>query len=415
MIFHLSSPRPRGYIKIGLAIFLQMDPESRWLIQERIGGGGQGDVFRCLRKEMLEIQQEYMKQLFEFNHTSGILVFGERSGDPQRARFWNSFRRLAEYDKPENQFVIKKLKPKETNKHFEAAIQRTNQEIQVMKAVKHPHLLELVDCDTVNEWYVSPYYPLGSLDKNLHHYAGDFTASLKLFRPIVAAVAELHNHKVVHRDIKPHNILLKSYSYPIVGDMGLTYYMGTEQDRLTLTAESVGTKYWRPEWAAGIRLDDVKPSFDTYSLGKVFWALLSGKMFLNLWYWDRQEFDVERLFPQSKWIHLAKEIFRRTIVQEEHDCESNAVSLLELVDHLIRIISDREEPFLTKPERTCLACGKGRYKLEVDAVRHQMENFGWSPAGGRRFNILACENCGHIQAFTTDGGKDPEMWNTWKD
>lgn len=390
-----------------------MDAENRWIIQEKIGGGGQGDVFRCLKAELSKIQQDYFTELFSFNHAQGILNFTVQSGDNQRQRFWDSYRKLSEFDKLENQFVIKKLKPMATNKHFETAIQRTNNEISAMKKIKHPNLIELVDCDTVHEWYVSPYYQLGSLDRYLSYFAGNISLSLRFFRKIVAAVAELHKENVVHRDIKPHNIFLKSFDHPIVGDLGLTYFMGADDDRLTLTEESVGTKYWRPEWANGMRLDGVRPTFDVYSLGKILWALISGKPFLNLWYWDKPQFDVEKQYPDAKWIHCAKEIFRRTIVQEEEQCDPNASILLEHVDQLIKRTNEINEPFLARPERTCLACGIGKYQLEVDSIRNQMENFGWSPRGNRKFNILTCRNCGHLQAFTVESGNEPETWKTW--
>jgi serine/threonine protein kinase len=388
-----------------------MEPEKNWLIQEKIGEGGQGTVHRCLPIRLSQLQQDLIEGIHGVAHSPGVLV---DKSVPAREKVWKAYRNLAEFDKPENQFVIKRLKPRESNHHFESANRRTINEITIMKQMAHPNLIRLIEHDPDFQWYVSPFYSVGPLDKHLHLFAGNVLGALKFFRPIVDAVAALHREKIVHRDLKPHNVFLASEDRPIVGDFGLTYYMGADSDRLTLTEESVGTKYWRPEWAAGIRLEDVKPTFDVFSLGKIFWALVSGEKFLNLWYWNQDRFNVERMYPDAGWISIAKEVFRHTIVEHEKDCLPDADSLLEVVDGLIAKTSQGNEPLLSKPARICLACGSGSYQIEASGSEAAITNFGFSPRGSRRFNILACNHCGHTQIFTVQGGQDPEIWKAFK-
>lgn len=368
-----------------------------------------------MRRDLINTRQDYFERLNAF--ARGGLSISDPTSKPLE-EFWKSYRKLAEFDKPENQYVIKVLKPREENKHFEKAIERTNSEIASMKKVKHPHLIELVDCDTINEWFISPYYQNGSLDKNISHFTSDFSKSIRFFRKIVDAVAALHKQGIVHRDIKPQNIFLKSIDHPIVGDFGLTYYMGADDQRLTFTKETVGTKYWRPEWAAlGIRFEDVKPNFDVYSLGKIFWVLLSGQHTLPLWYWDdpdHPEYNLEKLFPDAKGIHYARQIFEKTIVQKQRDCLNDASELLSLVDSIIKNIDLPIEPIFKNPKRHCIACGDGQYQPIVTGERDDARRFGFDPQGLTAFMVHKCNNCGHVQVFSAkDGQSFPEFWKQW--
>ena len=62
----------------------------------------------------------------------------------------------------------------------------------------------------------------------------------------------------------------------MLGDCGLAIKM-ENQDRITMTFENVGTRDYQPPWSYTMPLQDVKPSFDVFSLGKLLWAMVSGK------------------------------------------------------------------------------------------------------------------------------------------
>ena len=75
--------------------------------------------------------------------------------------------------------------------------------------------------------------------------------------------------------------------------------------RVTDTYENVGSRDWMPGWAYGKRMDEVRPDFDVFSLGKLLWSMVSGKPFLRLWYFQADEFNVEKMFPENsamRWV-----------------------------------------------------------------------------------------------------------------
>jgi len=109
----------------------------------------------------------------------------------------------------------------------------------------------------------------------------------RLLRKIVAAVAYAHAHGVVHRDLKPGNILLaegesstsgelSGVGDPKITDFGLAKRMGDEA-HLTASGQILGTpSYMPPEQAAG-KLNEVGPAADIYALGAILYATLTGR------------------------------------------------------------------------------------------------------------------------------------------
>ena len=68
------------------------------------------------------------------------------------------------------------------------------------------------------------------------------------------------------------------------------------------------------------RLEDVRDSFDVFPLGKVLWAMISGKRQLPLWYHRRPEYDLERLFPKDPSMRVVNSILDQCVVEEERNC-----------------------------------------------------------------------------------------------
>ena len=98
----------------------------------------------------------------------------------------------------------------------------------------------------------------------------------ELVMQIAAAIGYAHEHGVIHRDLKPGNVLLDATGNPRITDFGLAKQ--TQRDsQLTGTGQILGTpSYMPPEQAAG-RLNEIGPLSDVYSLGAVLYALVTGR------------------------------------------------------------------------------------------------------------------------------------------
>jgi serine/threonine protein kinase len=78
-------------------------------------------------------------------------------------------------------------------------------------------------------------------------FKGNLDASISVLLPIIVALDAAHNVGIVHRDIKPQNILLRKNDEPVLADFGICHMDGDQ--RLTLTDEAIGSlNYIAGEW-----------------------------------------------------------------------------------------------------------------------------------------------------------------------
>jgi serine/threonine protein kinase len=102
---------------------------------------------------------------------------------------------------------------------------------------------------------------------------------VQLVRKLAGALAHAHANGIVHRDLKPANILIDKNGEPIITDLGLARFTTPEDhSQLTISGQFIGTPaYMSPEQASG-RPDTVAPESDIYSLGVIFYELLTGHL-----------------------------------------------------------------------------------------------------------------------------------------
>lgn len=269
----------------------------------------------------------------------------------------------------------------------------------------HSNLIEILDIDPDSTWYVSKFYQNGTLANNKNTFKGNLKKSLKAIRPLVEGVAILHKNGYVHRDIKPQNIFLNSNNDLILGDFGLIHFTDEQHTRFSEIYENVGSRDWMPPWAMGIRIDDIKPSFDVFSLGKLLWSMVSGKSILQLWYFEREMFNVDLLFPESHTIKFANPLFKKCIVENEKDCIPDAMSLLSEIDSILKRIELLVEPDFSNKKRLCRVCGIGNYGL---LSHHEAQNFG---IVGKITKVFICSHCGNVQLFSYENEDQlPKAW-----
>jgi len=165
-----------------------------------------------------------------------------------------------------------------------------------------------------------------------------------------------------------------------------------------------------PPWAMG-RIEDIKPTLDVFSLGKLLWAMISDTPILQFWYFDRPKFNLKKQFPNTPSISWANKLFKKCIVENEKDCLNDATALLKEIDNVLSVIDINADVIGDGVRRVCNVCGIGNYKLFINEERYQTENFGLRPQGEQSFKIFICNNCGNVQLFAFDGKKNPPAWN----
>ncbi|HEV3006136.1 MAG TPA: serine/threonine-protein kinase, partial [Pirellulales bacterium] len=98
----------------------------------------------------------------------------------------------------------------------------------------------------------------------------------EMVKAVAAAVEYAHQRGVIHRDLKPGNILLDAQGQPRVTDFGLAKRMEIDSD-LTGTGQILGTPSYMPPEQAAAKFDQIGAASDVYSLGAVLYCLLTGR------------------------------------------------------------------------------------------------------------------------------------------
>ncbi|HUP52353.1 MAG TPA: protein kinase [Longimicrobiales bacterium] len=152
-------------------------------------------------------------------------------------------------------------------------------EIETTAGLQHPHILPLFDSGEADGFlfYVMPYVEGETLrDRIDRERQLPVDEAIGIATAVANALHAAHERGIVHRDIKPGNILL-SQGEPLVADFGIALAVGAAGgSRLTETGLSVGTPYYMsPEQATGDQM--VGPASDTFALACVLYEMLVGE------------------------------------------------------------------------------------------------------------------------------------------
>ena len=155
---------------------------------------------------------------------------------------------------------------------------RFGREIAVVAALSHPHIVALYASGEAGGllYYVMPLVEGESLRDRLRRERQlPLDEALRLTRDVASALQYAHEHGLVHRDVKPENMLITGGSVASLGDFGLARMLEDDDGRpLTLSGVAVGTAaYMSPEQASG---DVVDARTDQYALACVLYEMLAG-------------------------------------------------------------------------------------------------------------------------------------------
>src|SRR5437588_7667609 len=161
----------------------------------------------------------------------------------------------------------------------EGALQRFRREAQAVASLDHPNILPIYEVSESEDglpFFSMKFAEKGSLHENAASLRDQPRKSVELMAKVASAVEYAHSRGVLHRDIKPGNILLNDRDEPLVSDFGLAKLLDADND-LTRSLTTFGTAgFIAPEQAGGAAAD-FTPAADVYSLGAVLFNVLAGR------------------------------------------------------------------------------------------------------------------------------------------
>lgn len=163
-----------------------------------------------------------------------------------------------------------------------SARRRFEREIELVAQLRHPNIIAIFDSGALadgSRYYVMDYVQGRPLDRYVREQQLSLEDTLRLFTVVCDAVQYAHQKGVIHRDLKPTNILVDANGAPRVLDFGLAKPLSAPvEPQVSVSQEIVGTlPYMSPEQAGG-RTEEVDIRTDVYSLGVVLYQLLTGKL-----------------------------------------------------------------------------------------------------------------------------------------
>lgn len=161
-----------------------------------------------------------------------------------------------------------------------SAAERFLREVRLVGELNHPHIARLLDSGNSGwlVYYVMPFVDGPSLrDVLAPHEPLPLPQVRAIAADLLGALAHAHAHGLVHRDVKPENIIISPTDGAILLDFGIARAMATSgADRLTMTGMTLGTAaYMSPEQALGG--EDLDQRSDIYSLGCILFECLTGQ------------------------------------------------------------------------------------------------------------------------------------------
>ena len=159
------------------------------------------------------------------------------------------------------------------------ALERFRREAQAVASLDHPNILPIYEVSESEDglpFFSMKFAENGSLQENAPSLRNAPRTCVQLMAKVARAVEYAHSRGVLHRDIKPGNILLNDRSEPLVSDFGLAKLLDGNND-LTRSLTTFGTAGFIAPEQAGHAAVDFTPVADVYSLGAVLFNVLAGR------------------------------------------------------------------------------------------------------------------------------------------
>ncbi len=231
-------------------------------------------------------------------------------------------------------------------------VERFRREVEAAASLDHPNILPIYEVSTAEDglpFFSMKLAPHGSLTNARLSFIKQPRASLQLMAKVARAMQYAHERGILHRDLKPGNILLSETNEPLVCDFGLAKWLD-RQTNLTRTLTVFGTPgYIAPEQANGPAAQ-LTTAADIYSMGAILFELLADRPpFLGEHAWAVLNQAREQTAPRLRSFRPELDRDLDTICARclEREPSQRYRSAAELADELARWLDGR--PIVARP------------------------------------------------------------------
>jgi serine/threonine protein kinase len=230
------------------------------------------------------------------------------------------------------EYALKRLKRKDR-------VARFRNEVAILRKMDNRNIIKLVDAQVQEvgsndeSYLVMPVAEHGDLASRLPLYKDQLESVVQVALQIARALKHAHGNNVVHRDVKPGNILFPTVGHDVwVSDFGLSFDL-TAEERHTPDGEVVGPRVFIAPELAEYGQHDVRPSADVYSLGQVIFYMLTGGRWVSGLNIHDQKYD--QFFNKSRRHRLLRLLLGKMIAerQSRHADMAPVIALLEEIDN----------------------------------------------------------------------------------
>ncbi len=225
------------------------------------------------RKRQLALTRGTQQSLQAYRF-GGVTIRGQRFIRPiSTGQIANVY--LAESERVGAIVVLKVLRKVPDKDEGHGTFDRFLQEYEVVSKVDHPNVVRIYDLGVADDhaYIAMEYFPAGDLRQRMRLKINGSQA-VEYLRQMAAALQAIHAVGVLHRDLKPGNVMLRNDGTIALIDFGLAKQLRLDME-ITATGEIFGTPYYMsPEQGHGAEVDERS---DLYSVGVIFYEMLTGK------------------------------------------------------------------------------------------------------------------------------------------
>jgi eukaryotic-like serine/threonine-protein kinase len=246
------------------------DPDLRHEVESLLSSDQEAGI-AFLNTPAVDLSQQHPFSAGRIGRRIGAYNILEEIGHGGMGEVYRAGRAYGQYEK---QVAIKLVRG---GYDSSAVLERFRHERQILASLDHPNIARLLDGGTTDEgvpYLVMELIAGTPIDEYCNTHQLSVTERLRLFLQVCSAVQYAHQRLVIHRDIKPGNILVTKEGIPKLLDFGIAKILDPNSRSETTIAGPMTPEYASPEQ---IRGEPITTATDVYSLGVVLYRLVAGR------------------------------------------------------------------------------------------------------------------------------------------